>query len=541
MEPLQRSDPPTVGRYRLLGRLGAGGMGHVYLGRSPGGRPVAVKLINTSFASESAFRIRFRREAEAARRVGGFHTAQVVDADPDADPPWIVTAYIPGPSLRDAVQEQGPLPPASVLALGGGLAEGLSAVHACGLVHRDLKPANVIVAADGPRIIDFGIVRAVDASTVTTSGAMVGTPAYMSPEQARGDDVLGPASDVFSFGAVLAFAATGRSPFAAGSIAVAVYRILHQDPDLTGVPHSLRALVAQCLAKAPEERPSVAELIERLAPETGNEHWLPSGIAAMVTEHSASIPDAVSLPEALATSPDPAPAPDIRRDVHQPDNSPSAVPALPPSTLPVGPGSGGRARRHWVWPVAAFAAGALITVAGVVVVNRLTGPDSQVPQAGPAATATKPTSSVPAGYSLRKVSEVQLAVPSNHTRRQSTARCTAFDKPPGPLEEHISVCEGEGDMVPKEAAARADFWKRYFETKQPLIPITVTDVTVNSRPATQLTVFLKDDQDRVIRQQEMYYSSPEKLWKIVAVTEMEKLSTKADNSIFRIAIETFRA
>jgi serine/threonine protein kinase len=254
---------------------------------------VAVKLIHTSLAAEPAFRARFRREAEAARRVGGFHTAQVVDADP----PWIVTAYIPGPSLRDTVQEHGPLPPTSVLTLGGGLAEGLSAVHACGLVHRDLKPANVIVAADGPRIIDFGIVHAVDASTVTASGAVVGTPAYMSPEQARGDDALGPASDVFSFGAVLAFAASGRSPFAAGSIAAAVYRILHEEPDLTAVPAPVRDLVARCLAKAPGDRPGVAELIERLAPETGDEHWLPPTVAAMVTEHSASLPEAVSLAE----------------------------------------------------------------------------------------------------------------------------------------------------------------------------------------------------------------------------------------------------
>ena len=200
MDPLQPGDPAQIGTYRILGRLGAGGMGQVFFGRSPGGRPVAVKLIRPEHAGSDQFRTRFAREVAAARSVGGFHTAPVVDADPSADPPWMVTAYIPGPSLQEAVVEYGPLPSEVIRSLGAGLAEGLAAIHRSGLVHRDLKPANVILAADGPRVIDFGIARALDgADGVTVTGAVVGTFAYMSPEQVRAEPV-GPAGDAFSLG-----------------------------------------------------------------------------------------------------------------------------------------------------------------------------------------------------------------------------------------------------------------------------------------------------------------------------------------------------
>ena len=233
MEGLQRGDPASVGGYQLLGRLGAGGMGQVFLGVSPSGRRVAVKLIHPMHAGTEQFRERFAREIEAARRVGGFHTAPVVDADPQADPPWMVTAYIDGPSLQEAVGRYGPLPPARVRALGAGLAEGLAAIHAHGLIHRDLKPGNVIVAEDGPRIIDFGIARAVDSTGLTSTGTVVGTFSYMSPEQVRGDPVM-PASDVFSLGCVLGFAATGRPPFGSDTAATVVFRIVTQPPDLAG-------------------------------------------------------------------------------------------------------------------------------------------------------------------------------------------------------------------------------------------------------------------------------------------------------------------
>jgi serine/threonine protein kinase len=265
MDPLKPGDPGMVGRYRLIGRLGEGGMGRVFLGVSPGGRQVAVKLIHAAHASDRQFRERFTREIEAARKVGGFHTASVVDADPAADPPWMVTAYISGSSLADAVRARGPFSVAAVCALGAGLAEGLAAIHACGLVHRDLKPSNVILADDGPRIIDFGIARATGASRMTTAGMVVGTYSYMSPEQVRGE-TAGPASDVFSLGCTLAFAATAQSPFGDDSIITVVYRITSEPPDLSHVPtdRGLRQLISQCLAKNPADRPSLNNILTRL-------------------------------------------------------------------------------------------------------------------------------------------------------------------------------------------------------------------------------------------------------------------------------------
>ncbi|MFF4189828.1 WD40 repeat domain-containing serine/threonine protein kinase [Nonomuraea sp. NPDC001831] len=289
-EPLRPGDPRQAGAYRLEGRLGGGGMGQVFLGRSPGGRPVAVKLVRPDLADDPGFRRRFALEAEAARRVGGFYTAQLVDADPEADPPWLVTAYIPGPSLHQAVEAHGPMPAQAVTVLGAGLAEGLGAIHACGLVHRDLKPSNVILAADGPRVIDFGITRALDATSHTLSRAVVGTPSFMSPEQARGHEI-GPPSDVFSLGLVLAFAATGRSPFGAGRAEAVVYRIAHDEPDLTGLPASLTEPVKRCLAKDPGDRPGVADLLKELAePTRTTTRWLPPPFATMIAERQLQTP-----------------------------------------------------------------------------------------------------------------------------------------------------------------------------------------------------------------------------------------------------------
>ncbi|MGW2227261.1 WD40 repeat domain-containing serine/threonine protein kinase [Streptomyces formicae] len=274
MDALNPDDPQWVGPYRLEGRLGEGGMGSVFLGTSPGGRQVAVKLIRRELASAPQFRERFAREVEAARRVGGFHTAQVVDADPEAASPWLVTAFIPGPTLHDVVTTDGALAPDAVLRLGAGLAEGLAAIHACGLVHRDLKPGNVILASDGPRIIDFGIARAVDASSLTATGTVIGTYSYMSPEQIRADRAGAP-SDVFSLGSVLAFAATGRGPFDAPTLIEVVQRILDQPPALDGVQDGegeaagrLHTLLTACLAKDPGARPPVAELPARFAGHT---------------------------------------------------------------------------------------------------------------------------------------------------------------------------------------------------------------------------------------------------------------------------------
>ena len=374
MDALQPDDPRSVGAYRLLGRLGAGGMGRVYLGESPSGRKVAVKLIHPVHAGTVQFRERFVREIEAARLVGGFHTAPVVDADPRADPPWMVTAYIDGPSLQDAVGLEGPLPPYRVRTLGAGLAEGLAAIHACGLVHRDLKPGNVILAADGPRIIDFGIARAVDmTSGLTTTGALVGTFTYMSPEQIRGEPA-GPPSDVFALGCVLAFAATGRPPFNGDSVAAVMYRVVNQPPDLTGLADArLHELIVACLAKSPQDRPRVAAVLTALT-----EFSLVPGAVAAVR---AGVPAAADMPtEDSAPTQDSASAlaetgSDRRQRSVMPASADERRPAATEGQRP-GPrhGSGGRtARSHqasrsiWRRPVSIAIAIAVAVVVGVVI------------------------------------------------------------------------------------------------------------------------------------------------------------------------------
>ena len=265
MEPLRVGDPRQVGVYRLVSRLGDGGMGQVFLGVSPGGRPVAVKVIRPEFTADLEFQRRFAREVDAARRVGGFHTAPVVDADPYDDPPWMVTAYIAGPSLQAVVTGGGPLAPADVSRLGAALTEGLAAIHGSGLVHRDLKPANIIMADDGPRIIDFGIAQPAGATALTTPGTVIGTYSFMSPEQVRADTAT-PESDVFALGCVLAYAATGRAPFYASHGAAIMYRVLNEQPDLGDLPAGLlRNTLTACLAKDPERRPLLSDLLARFA------------------------------------------------------------------------------------------------------------------------------------------------------------------------------------------------------------------------------------------------------------------------------------
>lgn len=267
MQPLGVDEPTVVGPYRLLGRLGSGGMGRVYLGRSAGGRTVAVKIVHPHFALDEEFRARFRREVEAARRVGGAWTAPVLDADPEASVPWVATGYAAGPSLAAAVADAGgPLPAHSVRVLGAGLAEALTAVHALGLVHRDVKPSNVLLTLDGPLLIDFGIARATDGTaSLTSTGVSVGSPGYMSPEQILGKAVTG-AADVFSLGAVLVYAATGESPFPGDSSAALLYKVVHEEPRLGSLEGELRELVAACLAKDPAGRPTPGEVAARLAP-----------------------------------------------------------------------------------------------------------------------------------------------------------------------------------------------------------------------------------------------------------------------------------
>ncbi len=332
MDELQPGDPASVGSYRLLGRLGAGGMGQVFLGMSPGGRKVAVKLIHPVHARTATFRERFAREIEAVQRVGGFHTAPVVDADPHADPPWMVTAYVAGPSLQYAVGRDGPLPPGRVQALGAALAEGLDAIHARGLVHRDLKPGNVILAADGPRIIDFGIARAAGVTTLTATGVVMGTFAYMSPEQIRGE-ATGPPSDVFSLGCVLAFAATGRLPFGGDSAATVMFRIVSQPPDLTGLAEQeLAGLIGVCLAKSPQDRPAVPALLAALGSQGP-----PPGPAG-VPDHAEWTAGSGTPEQTLASAPQTGPGREAL-----PPSPPLPVPGV--AARPLVPGRGLHARR----------------------------------------------------------------------------------------------------------------------------------------------------------------------------------------------------
>jgi Protein kinase domain len=273
MDALRPDDPRLVGGYRLLHRLGTGGMGRVYLGESPDGAMVAVKLIRAELADNPDFRRRFAYEVAAAKRVSGIFTARVVDADPDGPQPWLVTAYVGGPSLADAIADRGPLPVEAVRILAAGLAEGLAAVHAAGIVHRDLKPSNVLLARDGPRIIDFGISRAADSTWLTSNGGVMGSPGFMSPEQAEGHPV-GPASDIFSLGSVLAFAASARSPFGAGSPSALLYRVVYSSAALGHVPAELRPIIESCLAKEPAARPTTADLLADLGTIEPAHDWL---------------------------------------------------------------------------------------------------------------------------------------------------------------------------------------------------------------------------------------------------------------------------
>lgn len=263
MMRLRREDPRVVGSFRLHRRLGAGGMGVVYLGSDRRGQRVALKVIRPDLAEDQEFRSRFAREVSAARRIRGGCTARLVAADLEADRPWFATQYVPGPSLHDKVNEEGPLSAAQTASIGAALAEGLLAVHDAGVVHRDLKPSNILLSPKGPRIIDFGIAWATGASTLTHVGTAVGSPGFLAPEQVRGAAVT-PATDVFALGATLAYASTADSPFGQGSSEVMLYRVVHEEPQLMGVPDALAPLVHACLAKDPEDRPSTLQLSLRL-------------------------------------------------------------------------------------------------------------------------------------------------------------------------------------------------------------------------------------------------------------------------------------
>ncbi|MEV0323469.1 protein kinase [Streptomyces sp. NPDC050658] len=294
MKRLTVTDPVEVGRYRSIAELGRGGMGRVLLSSAPDGRLVALKQVRPQFVEDDGFRARFRREVAASRKVSGAHTSAVIDADADAEEPWLTSEFVPGPSLQQAVSTVGALPEEAVLRMAAGLASALVDIHRAGLVHRDLKPSNVLLADDGPRVIDFGIARATDTETgtgtteLTHTGRLVGSPGFMSPEQAQGQP-LGPASDMFSLGTVLVMACTGTCPFVGPSMPQTLYNIVHTEPDLGGLPARVRPLVTRCLAKNPEERPTPARLLADIGRITARERPWPAEVHELIAAQQAEI------------------------------------------------------------------------------------------------------------------------------------------------------------------------------------------------------------------------------------------------------------
>ncbi|HEU5387567.1 MAG TPA: serine/threonine-protein kinase [Streptosporangiaceae bacterium] len=414
---LQPEDPREIGPYKLLGQLGSGGMGQVFLGMSAGGRPIAVKIIKTELATDPDFRARFRREVAAAQKVSGLFTALVVDADLDCPMPWLATAYVAGPSLTEAVRGHGPLPVRSLLALTAGLAEGLGAIHKAGVVHRDLKPSNVLLAEDGPRVIDFGISGAAEASAAAAAGesVMIGSPGYMSPEQVLGYDI-GLASDMFSLGAVLTFAATGQGPFGSGSPGALMYRLVNAPAKLDDVPAELRPLVGRCLAKHPGDRPTAGELLAEVGALQPAPGWLAESIM-----NSFAQTQSAAAPAELA-------------EIVAPTGTTSAViaPPAPPASPrrggrpgPGGPGRPGRPGRHRISrPLASAGLTAGVVVGSAVATFALIGAN-RTPAAGhdrPQASAGSPATA-PA---LGAASPVGSSAPPKASLSPS-----AFLSPPG--------------------------------------------------------------------------------------------------------------
>ncbi|MFI0411218.1 serine/threonine-protein kinase [Actinomadura sp. 3N508] len=384
-EALRPEDPAELGPYRLVGRLGRGGMGTVYLGEDHGGRRVAVKVINRELAGEGAFRDRFRREVTAARQVRRFCTAPVVDAELDQDPLYVVTEYIEGPSLERAVADRGPLPGSDLEGVAVGVATALAAIHGAGIVHRDLKPANVLLSSTGPRVIDFGIARALDAADgPTRTGQFVGTPNYLPPELLRGEPVT-PASDVFSWGCVVAYAGTGSAPFAGNTVPEIFYRVAHDAPKLDGLDADLRDVVAAALDKDPRNRPAVQELLGRLV---GNGTTDPATLAQTVqagwhgaladpTVHARTGPPGETT---HAQVPGQTPA-QAHGQAHgqagfQQPTAMLGADATRSDARPSGRGSGGLRRRPLIIAGAAAAALALLAVVGFTVLNAGGPPDN---------------------------------------------------------------------------------------------------------------------------------------------------------------------
>ncbi len=378
VEPLRPWDPERIGGYLLLGRLGAGAMGRVYLGRSAAGRLVAVKTIRAEFAEEPDFRTRFANEVTAARRVSGAFTAPVIAADPEADVPWLATAYVPAPPLSTLVQECGPLPVPAVRWLAAGCAEALESIHGVGLVHRDLKPSNVLVSADGPRVIDFGVARAVERIALTMTRGAVGTPAYMAPEQARDTSRATTVSDVYSLGATILFAATGHGPYQGDSVMDVLVHLATEEPDLGGLPADLMNIVVACLERDPRRRPTSASVLAYLASSDGAPHDdfgrapLPPRVRALMEQYRqdprpASQPGAQADPDGTFGS---LPPPAQGRKGTARHSAPPRAPA-PEAPVPAGASTSG-ARRRQPRPAAPWR-GRVLAAAGSALAVALVG------------------------------------------------------------------------------------------------------------------------------------------------------------------------
>lgn len=412
MRPLESGDPLSIGQYRLLGVLGSGGMGRVYLGRTAGGRTVAVKVVRPDLRGDTEFRTRFRREVAAARRVAGRYTVPVLDADTDGHHPWLATGYVPGIPLTEAVAGYGPLAPEAVIALARGLARALTEIHAAGVIHRDLKPSNVLLAVDGPRVIDFGIARAADDSALTSTGQVIGSAGYMSPEQITGSAPIGPRADVFSLGGVLAYAATGAGPFGEGDSIAMMWRVVQEEPRLDGVAEPLRGVLADCLAKEPASRPTPDELTDRLAVlgAAPVSSWLPAPILQDLGRRTAALLDLEAVPidavSASARAAFPAMAPSAAATVPwQPGASgPSSAVVAPP------PARSSSRRRIALVVTAAVAVLAVGGLGGGFLAFRAAHHDTPVIGTGtstaaqasgtaaPSASAAITSSALPAGY-----------------------------------------------------------------------------------------------------------------------------------------------
>ncbi|MEU6992769.1 serine/threonine-protein kinase [Streptomyces sp. NPDC046465] len=436
------NDPAEVGRYRSIAELGSGGMGRVLLSSAPDGSLVALKQVRAQFVEDDGFRARFRREVAASRKVSGTHTSAVIDADADAEEPWLTSEFVPGPSLQQAVTAVGALPEEAVLRMAAGLATALADIHRAGLVHRDLKPSNVLLAADGPRVIDFGIARATDSeggTELTHSGGWVGSPGFMSPEQALGQPV-GPASDVFSLGTVLVMACTGTCPFAGPAVPQTLYNVVHTEPDLGALPAKLRPLVARCLAKDPAERPSPTQLLDDIGRISRSARPWPTEVHELIAAQQAEI---ARLQEELD-----------RRTREQDDAAPVAVEGPSGPEGPTGPEPSPRSsRRGFAALMATAVAVAALTATAVIALDPWRESGTRTVERPPRTTVTaEPT-------------------PAQSSPESTTA-------PPAPPAEEATT----PDTEPSAAAEPSRQAPTRIETRPSTRPAAIADCAAKSLP-----------------------------------------------------------